>query len=400
VDQDELYDTTGIIGELSQFLARSPDFEGLPRRLKIVISGCALSCTYPEINDIGAFAIRRADGAPAFRVRVGGGLSFSPRFARDLGVVLEPSEVAEVCAAIASVFRDRHHTSAKLAEPYFTVAASEIHEFRCQVEHIIGRTLARSAALEHNKASHDDRSHLGVHRQHNPGQYYIGLSVVGGRTSSSALKTLSVLASDYGSGRVRTTNTQNIVLLDVPERNLEPLTSQLELAGFDFQPSWASRGLLACTGIQFCKLALTETKHRAAELGSQLEHQLALDQPVRISVTGCPNSCGQHHICDVGLEGSVATIDGVKQEAFQVFLGGGVGSAETFGRRVGSRIPASRLTDALVALFGRYKALRTNQESFQQFCLRQTDADLASFLQASELPQIPLQQPDSGESRL
>jgi sulfite reductase beta subunit-like hemoprotein len=138
--------------------------------------------------------------------------------------------------------------------------------------------------------------------------------------------------------------------------------------------------MLACTGIQFCKLALTETKRRVAELATQLETQLDLDVPIRISVTGCPNSCGQHHICDVGLEGSLTTVDGVKQEAFQVFLGGGVGNTESFGRRVGARIPAERLGQSLAALFIRYKALRGRGESFQDFCLRQSDDTLASFL--------------------
>jgi len=221
----------------------------------------------------------------------------------------------------------------------------------------------------------------------------VGLSIVGGRTSSADLRKLSRLASEYGSGRIRTTNGQNIVLLDITAGHLASLTSRLTLAGFDYKPGWATKGILACTGIQFCKLALTETKSHAAELGRELEKQVELDEPIRISVTGCPNSCGQHSICDVGLEGSLITVDGVKQEAFQVFLGGGVGGAQSFGRRVGARIPADRLVASLTALFMRYRELRSQQETFQEFCRRHTDADLAAFLRSDEPMQEFLPEP-------
>jgi sulfite reductase beta subunit-like hemoprotein len=188
------------------------------------------------------------------------------------------------------------------------------------------------------------------------------------------------------------------VLLDIPERSLAFLADRLKTSGFDYEPSWARKGMLACTGIQFCKLALTETKTRVAELGSQLEAELNLDEPIRISVTGCPNSCGQHHICDVGLEGSLVTVDGIKQEAFQVFLGGGVGNTESFGRRVGNRIPAKRLSQSLAALFRRYKALRSHGESFQDFCQRHSDDDLAAFLRPRDVaPDQAVGMPGSSE---
>src|SRR5262249_13342129 len=182
-----------------------------------------------------------------------------------------------------------------------------------------------------------DRSHLGIHRQHQQGLNYVGLSVLGGRTSADDLRRIAELADEHGSGRVRTTNTQSGILLDIPEQHLEPLSQDLDRYGFEYQPSWSHKGIIACTGIQFCKLALTETKHKAAELSKHLESAVELDDPVRISVTGCPNSCGQHRICDVGLEGSLTTIDGVKHEAFEVFLGGGVGAQGTINRRIGVR---------------------------------------------------------------
>jgi sulfite reductase beta subunit-like hemoprotein len=391
VDHDELYDTSGIIRELTDFLAGNPDYSGLPRKLKITITGCALLCVYPEINDIGIFAVPGLDGGPVFRVRVGGGLSTSPRFAGDLGVIIRPSEVVEVCAGIAGLLRERAQGHDNRGRPSFMVAESELNDFRGSLEAILGRSLERADEIGPALPAHKDRSHVGIHRQHTDGLFYVGLSFVGGRTSSSDLQRLAHLALEYGISRFRTTNTQNIMMLDVTEPNLEPLTRELKLAGFDYEPGWASKGLLACTGIQFCKLALTETKNRAAQLGRELESKLALDEPVRISVTGCPNSCGQHHICDVGLEGSLTTIDGVKQEAFQVFLGGGVGSEESFGRRVGNRIPADRLLDSLASLFASYKALRARRESFQDFCRRHSDRALEAFLHAQDLTSQALQ---------
>ena len=399
VDHDELYDTTGIIQNLTGLLKGNPHYSGLPRKLKIAITGCALHCVYPEINDIGVFAVRGPGPEPVFRVRVGGGLSDSPRFARDLGVIVRPRDVAEVCGAIASVFRDRPHRPDDPRGPSFTVSHSEVGEFRSRVEKKLGWTLERSGDFNPPPPPQKYRSHVGIHRQHSPGLYYVGLSITAGRTSGSDLKTLSRLARLYGSRRFRTTNSQNIVLLDIPDRYLQPLARDLKLAGFEYEPGWAHKGVLACTGIQFCKLALTETKNRVAQLAHQLEQHLTLDEPLRISVTGCPNSCGQHRICDVGLEGSSTTVDGVKREAFQVFLGGGLGNTESFSRRVGFRIPADSLPRALTALFEHYQALRYEQESFQDFCRRHSDAALEAFLEADFLDTGDISHP-SGESGL
>ncbi|HSE35750.1 MAG TPA: nitrite/sulfite reductase, partial [Blastocatellia bacterium] len=227
-----------------------------------------------------------------------------------------------------------------------------------------------------------DRTHLGIHRQRGDSLHYVGVALVGGRTSSEQLKSLAELAEKHGRGRLRTTNTQNIILLDIDSENLETMKHDLESAGIDYEPSWARRGLIACTGIQFCKLAIAETKNRARELDQYLADQVDIEDRPRISVTGCPNACGQHHICDVGLEGSLTTIDGVKKETFQVFLGGGVGAHETFGRRIGARIPSDELAESLARLFQVYKDQRIDIESFQEFCLRHTNEELTGYLLA------------------
>ena len=385
VDHDELYDTTPLIRQTNDFFVGNRDFSNLPRKFKIAITGCALRCVYPEINDIGMFAVHDKErGGVAFRTRVGGGLSTTPRFSRDLGVLIEPDEAVELCGAIASVFREEgNRENRKRARLKFLVEQWEIPRFREEVEARLGHKLRRAPEAEAPPITERDRSHLGIHGQHQQGFYYVGLSILGGRTSGDDLRRFADLAEEHGSGRIRTTNTQNIVLLDIPERKLEALTRDLDQFGFEYQPSWSRKGIIACTGIQFCKLALAETKNRAVELNDYLESAVDLDDAPRISVTGCPNACGQHHICDVGLEGSLTTIDGVKKETFQVFLGGGVGSHETFGRRIGARVQSEELASSLARLFTIYKDRRNNGESFQEFCLRHSNEELTQYLLAA-----------------
>ncbi|HEX8186267.1 MAG TPA: nitrite/sulfite reductase, partial [Blastocatellia bacterium] len=382
VDENELYDTAPLVQQVNDYFIGNREYSNLPRKFKIAITGCHLRCVCPEINDVGLFAVREGErGEVAFRARIGGGLSTTPRFSKDLGVLVEPEEVVELCAAIASVFRDEgNRENRKKARLKFLVERWEIPRFRQEVESRLARKLRRAAEPSPGPVTERDRSHLGIHGQRERGLYYAGISILGGRTSGDKLKRLAALAEEYGSGRIRTTNTQNVVLLDIAEKNLESLKRELSSEGFDYEPSWSRKSLIACTGIQFCKLALAETKSRVVKLNSYLEKTVDLDDPIRISVTGCPNSCGQHHICDVGLEGSLTTIDGVKRETFQVFLGGGVGKHETFGRRIGLRVLADELDESLARLFNHYKAERSEEETFQEFCLRHSNEQLAEVM--------------------
>lgn len=378
VDADELYDTRSIVREVNDFFVDNRAFSNLPRKFKIAITGCVRHCTFPEVNDIGISPYRSTAGV-AFRVRVGGGLSTSPRFSRDLGVAIGPADIVPVSAAIAEVFRDEgDRENRKRSRLKFLVETKDVPWFRDAVESRLGRTLEREPEPE--PVRERDRVHLGIHPQRQEGLSYAGLSLVGGRTSGSALDRIADIAEQYGSDRIRTTNSQNVLLLDLPTSRVPELRRILESAGFDPGPSWVRRSIIACTGIQFCKLAVAETKTRAEAIVDELERRITIDEPIRISVTGCPNACGQHHICDIGLEGSVTTVDGVKQEAFQVFLGGGVGVREAFGRRAGVRVPSERLADALVSLLEGYRDLRSADETFQDFCLRSDSDTLAGLL--------------------
>jgi len=394
VDGDELYDTTPLIAQVNDFFVGNRDFSNLPRKFKIAITGCAVRCVYPEINDIGLFAVREA-GRVAFRARIGGGLSTTPRFSKDLGVLVEPEEVVDLCAAVAEVFRDEgNRKNRKRARLKFLVEQWEIPRFREAIEARLGYRLRRADHAEAEPVTERDRTHLGIHRQRQQDLSYVGISLLGGRTSGDELARLAELAETYGSGRLRATNTQNVILLDIKQANLPALTRELDKINLDYKPGWARRGIIACTGIQFCKLAIAETKNRAVELDDYLSRAVALEDGPRISVTGCPNSCGQHHICDVGLEGALVTINGKKRETFQVFLGGGVGVHESFGRRVGVRVPSEELAERLAQLFTRYKQERGDGETFQAFCLRHSNEELAAMLG----PVLPLVEPATREA--
>lgn len=369
-----------MIKKVNEFFVNNPDFSNLPRKFKIAITGCAARCVYPEINDIGLFAVRE-EGEIFFRARIGGGLSNSPRFSKDLRILVESSEVVELCASVAAIFREwGNRDNRKRARLKFLVEEWEIPRFRAEIEARLKRKLKLSAFETAEVVSFGDRAHLGVRQQREAGLFYVGLSILGGRTSGEQLNVIADLAERYGSGRVRTTCGQNIILLDVPEANLSALKQELTANNFAFEPKWARANMIAFTGIQFCKLAIAETKNRAVELSDYLEKTVQLDEPVRISATGCPNACGQHHVCDIGLEGSVTTVDGIKQETFQVFLGGGVGAQETLGRRVGARIPSDKLAGSLANLFRFYQQSKLPADTFQNFCWHLSEKELLKIL--------------------
>ena len=382
VDEDELIDTSQIVRRVNAFFADSLEFSDLPRKFKIAITGCARHCVFPEINDIGIFAVPDYErGGAVYRARVGGGLSVSPRFGRDLGILADQNEVVDLCAAIALVLKeDSSADGGHAGTPHFVIHETDINRFVEKVELRMGRKLRRESASGLAFVNEPDRSHVGIHGQQTSGLYYIGISTLAGRISAAQLGHLAAIASEYGSGRVRTANTQDVVLLDIPEWHLESVCRELQLAGLDYQPSATRRSVIACSGIEFCKLAVAETKARAAKLCEYLENEVDLDEPVRISITGCPNSCGQHHISDIGLEGSTVTIDGVKLESFQVILGGGVGKIETFGRRIGVRIRSEDLTESIGRLLSAFKERRFQGESFQEFCIRHSDDELIALL--------------------
>ena len=373
IDAAEVLDASAVLRATEDVATNSPDLTNLPRKFKTAISGCATQCTAHEVNDVSFAGVIGPDGKPGYDLWVGGGLSTNPMLAQRLGTFVAPERVPEVWAAVARLFRDygyrRLRSRARLK---FLVADWGTERFRevLEREYLGGNGLVDGPAPP--APAPGSRDHIGVHRQRD-GLYYVGVAPHTGRTSGTQLWQVADLAEAYGSGRVRTTIEQKLLILDVPERAVAELVSELESVDLQARPDVFRRGTMACTGIEFCKLAIVETKGRARELYTELGRRLPdFDTPITINVNGCPNSCARFQLADIGLKGSI--VDG--EEGFQVHLGGSLGADPGFGRKVrGLKVTADALPDFVEGLLRNYQADRTDGEQFAAW-VRRADAEL------------------------
>ena len=383
IDAEEIIDGTPEIAAIGEQYIGDAAFSNLPRKFKSAISGCPAQCAIHEINDIAFVGVVKPNGETGYDLWVGGGLSTNPMIGKRLGAFVRPGQVAEVWAGVTGLFRDygyrrlRHRARIK-----FLVADWGPEKFREVLEkEYLGYALPDGPAPD---APRDGiRDHVGVHRQRD-GNYYVGFAPVVGRLSADALDVIADLAARYGSGRVHTTTEQKMVILDVPPERTEELVAELDAVGLPARPSAFRRHTMACTGIEFCKLAIVETKARAADLISELERRLpGFDAPVTINVNGCPNSCARIQTADIGLKGSLVTgPDGQQVEGFQVHLGGslsgGDGSGSGFGRKVrGLKTTAEELPDYVERVLRRFDAARDPGESFAAWTVRASDKELS-----------------------
>jgi sulfite reductase (ferredoxin) len=374
IDASEILDATDVLQATEEMATSHPEkFGNLPRKFKTAISGCTSHCTVHEINDVSFVGVLGQDGQPGFDVWVGGGLSTNPMLAQRLGAFVLPEQVPAVWAGIAEVFRDygyrRLRTRARIK---FLVADWGPEKFREVLEdEYLGFKLADGPAPPPPAA---DRSHVGVHAQQD-GNYYVGVAPHVGRTSGSQLWQVADLADEFGSGRLRTTTEQKLLILDIPKRNTDQLVASLKAIELEAHPSPFRRGTMACTGLEFCKLAIVETKGRARDLYGELERRLPeFDAPISINLNGCPNSCARFQLADIGLKGSI--VDG--EEGFQVHLGGSLGADPSFGRKLrGLKVTADALPDYVERLLRNYQAGRTDGEQFASW-VRRADEGLLS----------------------
>jgi sulfite reductase (ferredoxin) len=372
LDAAEVIDASQVLRATEAVAALNPEFVNLPRKYKTSISGCSSQCTAHEVNDISFVGVTGPDGTPGFDLWVGGGLSTSPMLAQRLGAFVRPEEVPDVWAGVTALFRDygyrRLRSRARLK---FLVADWGTERFREVLEsEYLHRALPDGPAPPPPPPG--SRDHVGVHRQRD-GLYYVGVAPHTGRSSGGQLWQVADLAEAYGSGRIRTTIEQKLLITDVPERNIEPLVAELDALDLPARPSPFRRATMACTGIEFCKLAIVETKQRARHLYTELGRRLPdFDTEVSINVNGCPNSCARFQLADIGLKGSL--VDGV--EGFQVHLGGSLGADPAFGRKIrGLKVTADALPDYVERLLRAYQADRANGEQFASW-VRSADESL------------------------
>jgi sulfite reductase (ferredoxin) len=384
LDTDELIDATPEIAAIAEKYIGDPDLSNLPRKFKSSISGCAAQCTHHEINDIAFAAVRHPEtGEVGYDLWVGGGLSTNPMLAKRLGTFVKPGQVPEVWKAVCEVFRDygyrrlRHRARIK-----FLISDWGAAKFREVLEkEYLGYALPDGPAPVNIDGA--ARDHVGVHRQQD-GRFYVGFAPRVGRLNGETLGAIATLAERYGSGRVRTTAEQKMVILDVPSENVHQLERELDELGLPAAPSVFRRHMMACTGIEFCKLAIVETKARAMDLIDELERRLpGFESPVTINVNGCPNSCARIQVADIGLKGSLVTdAAGNQVEGFQIHLGGtltgGDATGSGFGRKVrGLKATAEELPDYVERVLRRYDAARSVGETFAAWTLRATDEELS-----------------------
>ncbi|MBP2319704.1 sulfite reductase (ferredoxin) [Kibdelosporangium banguiense] len=379
ISEDEIIDGTPAIEAIKNTYVGDKAFSNLPRKFKTAISG--LQDVAHEIHDVAFVGVMHPEHGPGFDVWVGGGLSTNPMIGKRLGAWVPLDEVPSVWEAVISVFRDygyrrlRHRARIK-----FLVADWGPEKFReIMEEKYLGRKMIDGPAPEVPERPVD---HVGVHRQKD-GKFYVGAAPIAGRVSGSVLMEVAKAAERAGSNRVRFTPLQKLVVLDVPEAEVPALSAELAKLGLQTNPSPWRRGVMACTGIEFCKLAIVETKARAAELVSVLEERLAdiqagVEHPVTVHINGCPNSCARIQTADIGLKGQIVTdADGNQVEGFQVHLGGGLGLDAGFGRKLrGHKVTATELSGYVERIVRNYVKGRSEGERFPQWVQRADEDDL------------------------
>ena len=368
IDPMELIDVNPFVQSLAQIIINDRSFYDLPRKFNIAYDGGGLIGSVEDTNDIGVKAVKVGEEI-LFRLALGGATGHKA-FARDLGVIVPPNEINKVVVAALRVYIERGcRTDRKKARLKHLLEKLSLGEYLALIEKKLGAQLRRAPydAAQMRWASHElPHSHVGDFPQKQRGFNYVGATCPVGQITPRQMLRLAELAELYGSGEIRLTVWQNFIIPNVPDAFVPTLKRALEKAGFATQQTNIASGVIACTGSSYCKFAQSNTKGHALELIKHLEKKLALDQPVNIHVTGCPNSCAQHYMGDIGLLGTkVRGADG-----YHVFVGGGFGKHQAVGRQIFSGVSAVELPATIEKILRAFQKNRAGKETFQQFSTR------------------------------
>ena len=390
VAADELIDASPLAIEIAHMLNGNPEFFNLPRKFKISASGCPSWCNNPEINDIGLSAVKH-NGQVGYSVRVGGGLSADPHLAVHLDAFILPDQALRVVRGITEIFRDqqglRESRDRARMKHLFMKEGWTAEKFLAELQSRLDFTLLPGVPEE--VPNDIFRDHAGIHPQRQAGFSSVGASVLRGRLTGEQLEAAADLADLFGSGSLRTTVSQNLLFIDVPNSNAAALAGELGKIGLHVDGSSFWRGAIACTGTEFCKLAITETKGFTKWLVDELEDRLpGFDQELKLNVTGCPNGCGQHWVADIGIEGKKIKHEGKLTDAFYFCLGGAVGQHSAIARPVGYRCPAPLIPDAIERLLRQYLADRQPAENLRAWFSRHTNDELRAHLAGEVLEPV------------
>jgi len=392
---DEVLDASPIAIEVAHLLTANPEFYNLPRKFKISATGCPSWCTYPEINDIALTPAKR-DGELGYSLRVGGGLSNEPHIALRLDAFVRPDQAVRTIRAVTELFREqqglRESRDRARLKYLFMKEGWTPQRFHDELQSRLDFTLL--PAGEEAVPSDVFRDHAGVHPQRQAGLSYVGATVLRGRLTGEQLEAAAELSERFGNGQLRATVSQNLVFINVPNAKTGELVRELGQIGLHVEASNFWRGTVACTGTEFCKLAITETKGFARWLVDELEERVPqFDQQLRLHVTGCPNSCGQHWIADIGIEGKKIKHEGKLTDAYYFCLGGAVGQFANVARPVGFRCPAPLVPEAIERLLRQYLGDRKHEENLRQWFARHTNDQLRAHLAGEVLAAVERDQP-------
>jgi sulfite reductase (ferredoxin) len=386
---DEIIDGSTALDEIKRRAVNNPTYSNLPRKYKTALTGHPSHDVSPETNDIAFVGTVHPEHGPGFDVWVGGGLSTNPMLAQKMGVWVPLEDVPDVWEGVTSIFRDygyrRLRSRARLK---FLVADWGVDKFREVLENeYLGRPLVR---CDSPPSPTGHRDHVGVHEQKD-GNFYLGLAPHQGRISGTTLVQLADLMERHGVAGARLTPYQKIVLIGVAPAEVEPLVTALDAIGLPARPSGWRQNTMACTGIEFCKLAIVETKARARALVTELEQRFPdLDVPISVNVNGCPNACARTQVADIGLKGQLVMHEGQQVGGFQVHLGGATGLQANFGRKLRAhKVTSEGLDDYVTVVVSNFLADRVDDESFATWVARADEELLRGDKTLETLEAVP-----------
>lgn len=371
-DPVELIDTMPLCHEMAQIILNDRSFYDLPRKFNIAYDGGGLIGTVEDTNDIGCKAVKVGDEI-FFRIALGGATGHKA-FARDLGVQIKPADLNKIVSAIVRVFiANGNRTDRKKARLKHLLEKWTLEQYLEETEKVLGYKLDRvplDPALIDYRSQDLPHSHVGVFPQKQRGLNYVGVGVPVGNITPKQMIRLAEIADLYGSGEVRLTVWQNFIIPNVPDSYVETVRKAVKRMGFTTEQSNLRSGFIACTGNAYCKFAQVATKANALDLMDYLDKRFELDQPINIHLTGCPNSCAQHYMGDIGLLGTKTKVAGESVEGYHVFVGGGFGKQQAVGRQVFTGVPFEDLKLTMEKILRAYLKHRVGKEPFKAFTER------------------------------
>ena len=380
---DEVLDAYPVAQVISDYFTGNREYANLPRKFKMSVTGCLEDCAQAEINDIGMLPARLEDGTLGFNVRVGGGLSDGPRMASDIDVFVRPEEAVEITRGIAQVFGELGDRENRwICRMRYLVQELGPEGFREELEK---RTAFELTPAGEDLTKHYRGDHVGVHAQKDEGLYYVGLNVPVGRMSGEQFAEAGRLAGEYGA-EIRLATDQNFIITGVPEESLDDLLAEPLLKRYSPNPGAFERGIVACTGSEFCRFGIVETKIRAVEWAREMDERVGDgigQDAVRMHFSGCSASCAQPQIGDVGFRGETAKTRDALVEGVDIGLGGSLGRDAAFIDWIEGAKPAEDVPDALAEVFEKFKDERRDGERFHEWARRRTNKDLRVALRSA-----------------